>query len=118
VASQPRPYSTVTCQRRTPPIPAYVNMHRVRLVTALAALCISVLSAMPAAAAPGGNGGNDKNNGNSGHANTPPSVAATPELDSLLLFGTGAVGMAGYALMRLRARGRQDGASGGDSNPD
>jgi hypothetical protein len=33
--------------------------------------------------------------------------AATPELDSLALFGTGAAGMAGYALMRLRARGRR-----------
>jgi hypothetical protein len=30
--------------------------------------------------------------------------AQTPELSSLALFGTGAVGMAGYALTRLRAR--------------
>ena len=29
--------------------------------------------------------------------------AATPELDSIALFGTGAMGMAGYAIMRLRA---------------
>jgi hypothetical protein len=37
--------------------------------------------------------------------------AATPELDSIALFGTGATGMAGYVLMRMRAaRGRrQDG---------
>ncbi len=32
--------------------------------------------------------------------------AATPELDSILLFGTGAAGMAGYALTRMRARRR------------
>jgi hypothetical protein len=32
--------------------------------------------------------------------------AETPELDSLVLFGTGAAGMAGYAMMRLRARRR------------
>jgi hypothetical protein len=30
--------------------------------------------------------------------------AATPELDSLMLFGTGGLGLAGYALMRRRAR--------------
>jgi hypothetical protein len=35
--------------------------------------------------------------------------AQTPELSSLALFGTGAAGMAGYALTRLRAfRGRRD----------
>jgi hypothetical protein len=32
--------------------------------------------------------------------------AQTPELDSLVLFGAGAVGMGGYALSRLRARRR------------
>ena len=34
----------------------------------------------------------------------PPLLGATPELDSLILFGTGSLGLAGYALMRLRAR--------------
>lgn len=33
-----------------------------------------------------------------------PSTAATPELDSILLFGSGLTGMAGYALLRLRAK--------------
>src|SRR3982074_1953850 len=33
----------------------------------------------------------------------PPNPGATPELDSLLLFGAGGVGMGGYALTRLRA---------------
>lgn len=32
--------------------------------------------------------------------------AATPELDSLVLFGTGGLGLAGYALLRRRARRR------------
>jgi hypothetical protein len=32
------------------------------------------------------------------------NVAATPELDSLVLFGTGAAGVVGYALLRQRAR--------------
>jgi hypothetical protein len=31
-------------------------------------------------------------------------AGSTPELDSLILFGTGSLGLAGYALMRLRAR--------------
>jgi hypothetical protein len=81
-------------------------MNRLRLTAASAALCISLLSAVPVAAAPGGNGGN--NNGNNDNGNNPPSVAATPELGSLALFGTGAAGMAGYVLMRIRARRRQD----------
>jgi len=35
--------------------------------------------------------------------------AATPELDSIALFGTGAMGMIGYATMRMRAaRGRRE----------
>jgi hypothetical protein len=37
----------------------------------------------------------------------PPSPGATPELDSLLLFGSGLSGLGGYAIMRLRARRRQ-----------
>ncbi len=35
------------------------------------------------------------------------NLAATPELGSLALFGTGAAGMAGYVLMRARARRRR-----------
>ena len=36
-------------------------------------------------------------------------LAPTPELDSIALFGTGAIGMAGYALTRMRAaRGRRE----------
>jgi hypothetical protein len=46
----------------------------------------------------GGGGGG----GNGG----PPSPAATPELDSLLLFGVGLSGLGGYAVTRFRARRR------------
>lgn len=35
-------------------------------------------------------------------------IRATPELDSIALFGSGALGMAGYALLRLRAGRRRD----------
>jgi hypothetical protein len=35
-------------------------------------------------------------------------VKATPELDSLALFGVGAAGMAGYVLMRVRSARRHD----------
>ena len=36
-----------------------------------------------------------------------PGVGATPELDSLMLFGSGLAGLAGYAATRLRARRRK-----------
>lgn len=46
--------------------------------------------------------------GNAGHPVQDPagptSLGATPELDSLMLFGTGLLGAGGYALTRLRAR--------------
>jgi hypothetical protein len=47
----------------------------------------------------------------SGHAGTPVqnlpvSAGATPELDSLVLFGAGLLGAGGYALTRFRARRR------------
>jgi hypothetical protein len=41
-------------------------------------------------------------NATSGRLDPPPGL--TPELDSLVLFGTGSLGLGGYALMRLRAR--------------
>jgi hypothetical protein len=63
---------------------------------------LGVITAGSALAAPGGNG-NGKGNGN---GTNPPSVASTPELESIALFATGAAGMAGYALTRFRSRKR------------
>jgi hypothetical protein len=45
--------------------------------------------------------------GNFFNRQTGPNLGTTPELDSLLLFGTGALGMAGYGLTRLRAGRKQ-----------
>jgi hypothetical protein len=42
--------------------------------------------------------------GDPGGGGGPPSPGATPELDSLLLFASGLSGVAGYALLRRRAR--------------
>ena len=84
------------------------------LATAIVAVfAMAIITTSAALAAPGGNGngiGNGGTNGNGGSGNSnPPSVAATPELDSLVLFGTGVAGVASYALIRVRARrNRQD----------
>ena len=81
------------------------------VATAIAAVfAIAIMTTSAALAAPGGNGnGNGSTNGNGNGNSNPPSVAATPELDSLVLFGTGAAGIASYALLRVRARrNRQD----------
>jgi hypothetical protein len=59
----------------------------------LATVTITVLAS-------GGGGGGD------GGGGVPPD--ATPELDSLLLFGSGLSGLAGYGLLRLRTRKRRD----------
>jgi len=49
----------------------------------------------------GGNGnGQGQNQGNG------PQWSATPELDSLFLFGAGMLGFGGYALTRIRSRRR------------
>ena len=70
---------------------------------------LAIMTTSAALAAPGGNGNGNGNGGTNGNGGNPPAVSATPELDSLVLFGTGAAGFAGYALMRVRARrDRQD----------
>jgi len=50
-----------------------------------------------------GTGGGGTGGGGTGGG---PSLAATPELDSLLLFGFGLSGLGGYAVSRYRARRR------------
>jgi hypothetical protein len=45
--------------------------------------------------------------GHTPHASPAPTdLAATPELSSILLFGSGLIGASGYALARFRARQR------------
>jgi hypothetical protein len=41
-----------------------------------------------------------------GEFGSPGTFGATPELDSLILFGAGALGLGGYAMARFRARKR------------
>jgi hypothetical protein len=77
-----------------------------------------VLTASSVAAAPGdnsnaggnGNGnafGRGNGNGNGNTFGTTPAPGETPELSSLLLFGSGAAGAASYAVLRLRAGRRR-----------
>ena len=58
------------------------------------------LNAPSGLSAPSGNGGGNPLGGNGG-------LGATPELDSIALFGSGVLGLAGYGLLRFRARRRQ-----------
>ena len=67
-----------------------------RVVTILTLLCLALVNASPIAAQ------------SVTTAYKPPSVKATPELDSLVLFGAGAAGVAGYVLLRRRAGRRRD----------
>jgi hypothetical protein len=81
--------------------------HAFRLVGATAFFALSLM-AVPVFA---DNCGNDKTVGNAQGCGTtfdPPPVSATPELDSLVLFGTGLAGAGAYALTRFRARRRRD----------
>ena len=64
---------------------------------------LAIMTTNAALAAPGGNGNGNGHGSGSGGTN-PPTVSATPELDSLVLFGTGAATIMGYALTRVRAR--------------
>jgi hypothetical protein len=69
------------------------------------ALVSLFIVATPASA----NCGNDKPVGRpAAECPNAPAMSATPELDSLLLFGVGLVGAGGYALTRLRAGRRRE----------
>ena len=48
------------------------------------------------------------NQGNNTGCASPHLPSTTPELDSLVLFGAGAAGIASYAVMRVRAARRHD----------
>jgi hypothetical protein len=71
----------------------------------LAALVIGVALLAPTAAFAQGNGnGNGQNKDKDKKEKVDP--AATPELGSLILLGSGATGMVGYAVLRARTRRR------------
>jgi hypothetical protein len=86
-------------------------MLRHSLVTGCVAIAMA-LAATGSVAYAGGNGqgGNDnpgQNNGNQGNGG--PNVAATPELDSSVLFAFGTAALAGVTLVRRRLhRGGSD----------
>jgi hypothetical protein len=78
------------------------------LVTAALIATVGAMS-VTAANAQGQGNGNDQSqqgNGGDGNGNLKHLLAATPELDSMLLFGTGIAGAAGYAALRVRSRRR------------
>jgi hypothetical protein len=81
--------------------------HTLRLAGAIALFSFSVAAA-PAFADPGNGNDCGKHPTNPACTVDPPAVNATPELDSLVLFGTGVLGAGGYALTRFRALRRQD----------
>jgi hypothetical protein len=69
----------------------------VALFAVLSAATVSAVSAQ-------GQNNNHDQNGDL-HSNKPdPLFSATPELDSLVLFGSGIAGVLGYAALRRRAR--------------
>ena len=80
------------------------SLQLARLVRAsgFALLCMAAVSTVHAQQnGQGGNGnGQGQNQGNG------PQWSATPELDSLFLFGAGMLGFGGYALTRIRSRRR------------
>ena len=90
----------------------------------LGVLALGLTTGLPsvAAAAPipladhraGHTNGGGNGNGNGGGL---PSAAETPELSSVLLFGAGAAGMAGYARTRFLASRRRTPQDEGNAAP-
>jgi hypothetical protein len=80
----------------------YPRHSHLRIAAATAIVLFALVSATSASADPGngnGNGGNGNGNGNVKHL-----LQSTPELDSLVLFGTALAGIGSYAALRRRAK--------------
>ena len=95
-----------------PPQGREVRVYRFRAALASFVLCVALSAATASIVSADGNGnGGNGQNGNGGNGqgrgnyegNWPP-ISATPELDSLLLFGSGIAGIAGYVVLRRKAR--------------
>jgi hypothetical protein len=83
-------------------------MLRHSLVTGCAAIAMA-LAATGSVAYAGGNANSQGQNGNGQGQNGGPNVAATPELDSSVLFAFGTAALAGVTLVRRRLhRGGSD----------
>ncbi len=82
------------------------SLQLARLVRAsgFALLCMAAVSTVHAQQ--NGQSGNGNGNGQGQNQGNGPQWSATPELDSLFLFGAGMLGFGGYALTRIRSRRR------------
>ena len=65
--------------------------------------CVALVGGLTAYIPTNGGGAPGKPVAVSGHADLTPSVAATPELGSPVLFGAGLASVAGYVSQRARA---------------
>jgi hypothetical protein len=68
--------------------------------------CVAMLGGLTACVPTNAGRATGQTVGVSDHADQPPPVAATPELGSLMLFGAGVAGAAGYVSQRARAARR------------
>ena len=81
-------------------------MGRSKLASLACSAALLLLSAGSVAYAAGGNDQGQNNNNQGQNGPKPPSLAATPELDSIVLFGAGLLGAGGLGYWRMRVRRR------------
>jgi hypothetical protein len=83
---------------------ARISTHRALVIGATSALLCATTVTTVSAQQQNQGGQNDNGNQGGNVQGQYPFLASTPELDSLLLFGSGAAGLAAYGMTRLRAR--------------
>jgi hypothetical protein len=79
---------------------------RKSLLASVALGAVLLIASVSVASAQGNGQGQNNNGQGQNNNNQGLKLSATPELDSLALFGTGLVGLAGYGMVRWRARRR------------
>jgi hypothetical protein len=99
--SIPRLTAANRVQARTIGVTHMKLSSRLRWIAASVAIGLFVM-ASPAAADPCDNG----NHVGNPHCVADPTIGATPELDTAVLFGGGLISVVGYGLLRLRSRRR------------